>query len=483
MFDLKITGGTIVDGTGAERLRRRRRHHRRRDRRREPRPARRRGHRDHRRHRPHRHARLRRHPLALRRPGVLRRRASSPSTGHGVTTVVLGVCGIGFAPARPDAHEMLIQTMESVEDIPGDVLRAGLPWDWETFPEFLDALDRRTLRRWTSPPTSATSPLRTYVMGEKALENGPPPRPRSPRWARLVARGHRGRRASASPPPACSATPPAPATRVPGTFATEDELFGHRRRAWPDRPPRRCSSWPRPAPTARTPRPRSRRSTGCVASRPSSACRCRSSLLQATPRRTSGASCSTPRGGRGRRCPAAPADRQPSVRHAARPAHPSPLHRSVATFQRVQAETNSLEELVARAPRARGARRDPRRRGARSRPATRSRPWASSPPSCRIWRSRWPRSPTTSRRPPTRSQPAPRPPASRRTRSSTTSCSSSTAKPSSCIPFFNYAEGSHDAIYEMLNHPAAVLGLGRRRRPPRHDLRRLDAHLPADATG
>ncbi|MCB0969745.1 MAG: amidohydrolase family protein, partial [Ilumatobacter sp.] len=67
----------------------------------------------------------------------------APSNAHGITTVVLGSCGIGFAPAREADHDLLVTTMESVEDIPGDVLRAGLPWEWETFPEYLDALDRR----------------------------------------------------------------------------------------------------------------------------------------------------------------------------------------------------------------------------------------------------------------------------------------------------------------------------------------------------
>src|SRR6516165_3112010 len=56
-----------------------------------------------------------------------------PSVSHGVTTVVTGSCGLGFAPARPDDHDRLVETMECVEDIPGAVLRAGLPWEWESF--------------------------------------------------------------------------------------------------------------------------------------------------------------------------------------------------------------------------------------------------------------------------------------------------------------------------------------------------------------
>jgi N-acyl-D-amino-acid deacylase len=59
----------------------------------------------------------------------------APSSWHGVTTVVMGNCGVGFAPARPDRHEWLISLMEGVEDIPGTALDEGMTWDWETFPE------------------------------------------------------------------------------------------------------------------------------------------------------------------------------------------------------------------------------------------------------------------------------------------------------------------------------------------------------------
>ena len=64
----------------------------------------------------------------------------APSSWHGVTTVVMGNCGVGFAPAKPDRHEWLISLMEGVEDIPGTALSEGITWDWETFPEYLDAL-------------------------------------------------------------------------------------------------------------------------------------------------------------------------------------------------------------------------------------------------------------------------------------------------------------------------------------------------------
>ena len=65
----------------------------------------------------------------------------APSSWHGVTTVVMGNCGVGFAPAKPDRHEWLISLMEGVEDIPGTALAEGMSWDWETFPEYMDALE------------------------------------------------------------------------------------------------------------------------------------------------------------------------------------------------------------------------------------------------------------------------------------------------------------------------------------------------------
>lgn len=90
------------------------------------------------------------------------------SVAHGVTTVVMGNCGVGFAPVRPDQHDRLIDMMEGVEDIPGTALSAGMPWgEWESFPEYLDhlATHRYSLDIAAQLPHSA---LRFYVMGERA---------------------------------------------------------------------------------------------------------------------------------------------------------------------------------------------------------------------------------------------------------------------------------------------------------------------------
>jgi N-acyl-D-amino-acid deacylase len=89
-----------------------------------------------------------------------------PSSSHGVTTVVMGNCGVGFAPCRPDQHEMLIQLMEGVEDIPHPVLVDGLPWTWESYPEYLDFL---ATRRYDMDICGYVphGPLRVYVMGQR----------------------------------------------------------------------------------------------------------------------------------------------------------------------------------------------------------------------------------------------------------------------------------------------------------------------------
>ena len=96
----------------------------------------------------------------------------SPSSSHGVTTALMGNCGVGFAPCRPEDHDVLVDVMAGVEDIPGVVMTDGLPWDWETFPQYLDALDSRR-RDIDIAAYLPHSPLRVYVMGKRGADCEP----------------------------------------------------------------------------------------------------------------------------------------------------------------------------------------------------------------------------------------------------------------------------------------------------------------------
>ncbi|OZA93350.1 MAG: amidohydrolase [Erythrobacter sp. 34-65-8] len=114
----------------------------------------------------------------------------APSSWHGVTTVVMGNCGVGFAPARPDRHEWLIQLMEGVEDIPGTALAEGITWNWETFPEYLDALEAlpRTVDVGTHVPHGA---VRAYVLGDREEPGAVPTEDDIAQMSKIVEEGVR----------------------------------------------------------------------------------------------------------------------------------------------------------------------------------------------------------------------------------------------------------------------------------------------------
>jgi N-acyl-D-aspartate/D-glutamate deacylase len=148
----------------------------------------------------------------------------TPSSWHGVTTVVMGNCGVGFAPAQPDRHAWLIGLMEGVEDIPGTALAEGIRWEWESFPEYLDAVERmpRALDVGAQVPHGA---VRAYVMGERGAKNEAPTSEDIGHMAAIVREGIRAgalgfttsrtllHRAVDGEP-------------VPGTFASEEEVLG-----------------------------------------------------------------------------------------------------------------------------------------------------------------------------------------------------------------------------------------------------------------
>ncbi len=148
----------------------------------------------------------------------------TPSGWHGVTTVVMGNCGVGFAPAKPDKRDWLIGLMEGVEDIPGSALAEGIQWAWESFPEYLDALDRlpRVLDVATQVPHGA---VRAYVMGDRGADNEVATADDIAAMARIVEEGARAGALGFS----TSRTRLHRAIdgrEVPGTFAHADEMLG-----------------------------------------------------------------------------------------------------------------------------------------------------------------------------------------------------------------------------------------------------------------
>lgn len=150
----------------------------------------------------------------------------SPANHHGITTLVMGNCGIGFAPCKPNevAHKQLIEVVEDVEDIPGTALAEGIKWNWETFPEYLDALDEipRAVNIAAQVPHCA---IRTYVMGDRGANNERATPEDVEAMAKLVGEG-----IDAGGVGFTTSRTELHKTRnglsMPGTYSEEDELFG-----------------------------------------------------------------------------------------------------------------------------------------------------------------------------------------------------------------------------------------------------------------
>ncbi len=147
-----------------------------------------------------------------------------PSSWHGVTTVVMGNCGVGFAPAKPDKHDWLIGLMEGVEDIPGTALAEGMTWNWETFPEYMDALEEmpRTIDVATHVPHGA---IRAYVLGDREMPGAVPTGEDIEQMSKIVEDGLRAGALGFS----TSRTVlhrSVDGELVPGTTATKEELIG-----------------------------------------------------------------------------------------------------------------------------------------------------------------------------------------------------------------------------------------------------------------
>ena len=147
----------------------------------------------------------------------------APSSWHGVTTAIMGNCGVGFAPVRPDAHDFLIELMEGVEDIPGSALHEGIDWQWESFPEYLDALEAkpRAIDIGTHVPHA---PVRAYVLGDRCNTDYQPNAEEIAEMARLVREGVEAGALGFS----TSRTllhKDLKGVHMPGTFAGSDEML------------------------------------------------------------------------------------------------------------------------------------------------------------------------------------------------------------------------------------------------------------------
>ncbi len=183
----------------------------------------------------------------------------TPSCWHGVTTAVMGNCGVGFAPVADADREWLIGLMEGVEDIPGAALSAGIRWGWQSFPQYLDALDRLPLAIdvGTHVPHGA---VRAYVMGERGARNEAASAEDIALMAKLVREGVEagalGFSTSRTIVHRAIDGEPVPEPSLPRTNCSASG------RRWPPPEPG-CSNWHRPASWARTWRPPTANSTGC----------------------------------------------------------------------------------------------------------------------------------------------------------------------------------------------------------------------------
>ena len=163
-----------------------------------------------------------------------------PSSLHGVTTVVGGNCGVGFAPVTPGREQWLIELMEGVEDIPGSALAEGITWQWESFPEYLDAIEKRPLAVDFGTQI-AHGAVRGYAMGDRGARNEEATRTtlrRCPESSRRPSKLGR----LASPRPAPRDTAPSTARRC-----RERTPQSRNCSAWVGRWPRaavRSSRWP-----------------------------------------------------------------------------------------------------------------------------------------------------------------------------------------------------------------------------------------------
>lgn len=147
-----------------------------------------------------------------------------PSASHGVTTVVAGNCGVGFAPVRPGQEGWLVELMEGVEDIPGTALHEGIQWEWETFPQYLDALGRREYALDIAV-FMPHAPLRVYVMGERGARHEDATEADMAEMARLVREGVEAGAVGFSTSRTMNHKS-LDGELVPGTFAGAEELTG-----------------------------------------------------------------------------------------------------------------------------------------------------------------------------------------------------------------------------------------------------------------